>query len=213
MATPLLILGTGAFAEEVATVVGAGDSYELAGFVENLDRHRTTTELLGLPVHWIDDAAGFAATHEVVCALGTTKRRGFISQATAAGFRFASVRHPTAVVASNAEICPGTILGAGVIVAARSRVGSYSILNRGVLIGHHTQIGECVTVSPGANIAGRVKIEGRAYVGMGAIVVEDRTIGGGSIVGAGAVVTRDVAAGTQVQGVPAQVARERVEPR
>jgi acetyltransferase EpsM len=211
--TPLLILGTGAFAEEVADLVQIGNSYELAGFIENMDRKKTTTRLLGLPIHWVEDAEGYAGTHDVVCAIGTTTRRSFVDQATGLGFRFAKIRHPSAIVAASAEISSGAILGAGVIVGAHSRVGPFAIANRGVLIGHHTLVGDCVTISPGANIAGRVRIHDMAYIGMGAIVLEDRTIGTGSIVGAGSVVTRDVPAATQVQGVPARVVRERVGPR
>jgi acetyltransferase EpsM len=209
----LLILGTGAFAEEVADIAEVCDDYRLAGFVENWDRRRCDGGLLGLQVHWIEDVEHLAATHEVACAIGTTARRGFVEQASALGFRPASLRHPSAIVAPSAEILPGAILGASVIVAAHARVGAHTILNRGVMIGHHTTIGECVTVSPGANVAGRVTVADRVFIGMGAIVLEDRAIGAGSLVGAGSVVTRDVPDRTQVQGVPARVVRSDIVPR
>jgi acetyltransferase EpsM len=212
-AQPLLILGTGAFAEEVADLVAACEGYTLCGFVENWDRSRCDDRLLGMPVHWIDDAAGMTATHEVVCAIGTTRRRGFVDQASALGFRFASLQHPSAIVAPSAEALPGTILGASVVVGAHTRIGAHTILNRGVLIGHHTNVGECVTVSPGANVAGRVTVHDGAYVAMGAIVLEDLTIGAGSLVAAGSVVTRDVPERTQVLGTPARVVQEGIEPR
>jgi acetyltransferase EpsM len=189
------------------------DDYEPAGFVENWDRGRTEGELRGMPIHWLDDAAAFAGTHHVICAIGTTRRQDLVDRASAMGFEFASVRHPSAVVAPSADVGAGTIIGAGVVVAARSTVGRHTILNRGVLVGHHTVIGECVTVSPGANVAGRVTVKDRAYIGMGAIILEDRVIGAGAIVGAGSVVTRDVDARQQVQGLPARVVRENAEPR
>jgi acetyltransferase EpsM len=210
---PLLILGTGAFAEEVADLVAACDGYELRGFVENWDRARCDAPLLGLPVHWIEDAAGLAATHEATCAIGTTARRGFVDQAAALGFRFASLRHPAAVVAPSAETLPGSIVGASVVIGAHTRIGAHAILNRGVMVGHHTSVGECVTISPGANVAGRVTVRDRAYIGMGAIVLEDLEVGAGSLVAAGSVVTRDVPERTQVLGTPARVVREGIEPR
>jgi acetyltransferase EpsM len=209
----LLILGTGAFAEEVADIAEVSDTYRLRGFVENWDRRKCDGEMLGMPIHWVDDSAPLAATHEVVCAIGSTQRRGFIEHAAALGFRFASLRHPSAVVAPSAVTLPGTVLGAAVVVGARTRVGAHTILNRGVMIGHHTTVGECVTISPGANVAGRVTVHDGAYIGMGAIVLEDRTIGNGSLVGAGSVVTRDVAERAQVQGVPARLTREGIDPR
>jgi acetyltransferase EpsM len=209
----LLILGSHIFAEEVADLVDQAGEHELAGFVENRDRERCGAGLLGLPVHWIEDVGALAGTHEAVCAIGTTKRRAFVEQVQALGFEFATVRHPSAVVSPLAQIGPGCVVGAAVVVATRARVGAHVILNRGVLVGHHTTIGRYVTVSPGANVAGCVTIADGAYVGMGATVLDRIRIGEDAVVGAGSVVTRDVAAATQVLGVPARVVTEGIEGR
>jgi acetyltransferase EpsM len=213
MEASLVILGTHAFAEEVADLARQADGAGPVGFVENWDRGRCAEPLLGLPVTWIDDAGPLAERHEAVCAIGTTARIGFVEQAAAVGFSFRQVRHPSAVVAAGAAIGAGCILGAGTVVGTATRVGEHVILNRGALIGHHTTIGDFVTVSPGANIAGRATIGSRAYIGMGAIVLDDRTVGEGAVVAAGAVVTRDVPAHTQVVGMPARIVKEGIEPR
>lgn len=212
-AQKLIVLGSRVFAEEVADLVSDCPEYELTAFGENWERSRCERPLLGLPVIWIDDLAPLAASHAAVCAIGTTRRSRFIEQVEALGFRFATIRHPTARVSRTSTLGPGTIVSAGVMVAAQTAIGRHVIVNRGSLIGHHTTIGDCVTISPGANIAGRVNIGDGTYVGMGAIVLDSLTIGRGAVIGAGSLVTKDVPDHVLVMGVPARIARENVEGR
>jgi len=213
MAAPILILGTHAFAEEVADLIAQVDGRELAGFVENQDRARCRGPLLGLPVHWVDDIASLAADHEVLCAIGTTARRTYVEHVEGLGFRFATLVHPTATIAPSATLGAGCVVSAGVIVGAHTTISEQVILNRGVLVGHHTKIGRYVTVSPGANIAGLVSVADGAYIAMGATVLDRRILGAGSLVAAGSLVTRDVPANTEVRGSPARVVREDVNGR
>jgi acetyltransferase EpsM len=207
----LVVLGTRAFAEEVADLAEQCGR-EVGAFVENWERERCSEPLLGREVVWIDDSDGLAENHEAVCALGTTKRRGFVEQAAGHGFGFATLVHPSAVVAPSAELGPGAIVGAGAVIAAHARIGSHVIVNRGVLIGHHTEIGDYVTLSPGANVAGCVTIGDQGYLGIAAVVLDHLAVGAGSLVGAGALVTRDVPESTHVQGLPAKPVAEAIEP-
>lgn len=209
----LVILGTRIFAEEVADLVADGDDFEVVAFGENHERERCDRPLLGLPVIWIDDLRPLAASHLAVCAIGTTHRTRFIEQADAMGFRFATVRHPTARVSRTSTVGPGSIVSAGAVVAAHTAIGMHVIVNRGVLIGHHTVVGDGVTISPGANVAGRVTIGPGTYVGIGAIVLDYITVGQGSVIGAGAVVTKDVPDHVQVMGMPARITKEGVQGR
>ncbi len=210
---PLIILGTHVFAEEVADLLGDCGEYELVAFAENWDRARCAAPLLGRPVLWVDALPDLAATHVAVCAIGTTRRAAYVKQVEAMGFRFATIRHPTAHVSATSTVGPGTIVSAGVVVASHTTIGRHVIVNRGCLIGHHTTIGNGVTISPGANIAGRVTIGDGTYVGLGAIVLDSLTIGCGSVIAAGSLVTRNVPDHVQVMGAPARITREGVEGR
>jgi sugar O-acyltransferase (sialic acid O-acetyltransferase NeuD family) len=204
-AVPILLLGSGGFAEEVADLVGDCPGYEVVGFVESLDRARCSMSLGGLPVHWVDDIAGFAGSHLALSAVGTTERDAFTSRVAALGLGFATIVHPTAHVSSSALLDEGVLVGAGAIVAAHSHVGPHALLNRGVLVGHHAEIDAHASVMPGANLAGSCSIGERAFVGMGALVLNNVRVGRLAVVGAGSVVTRDVPDGVQVRGVPARV--------
>ena len=200
----LAILGTSLFAPEVVDLAEDTGAFEITTFIENFDRNKTQQPFLDRPVIWIDEAASMIATHQVVCALGTTHREAFISQATGAGFTFAVIVHPQSRLSSTSTVGHGSIISVGVIVAAHTTIGRHVIVNRGALIGHHTTIQDYVTISPGANIAGAVTIGEGAYIGIGAIVLDRVRIGAHSVVGAGAVVTRDVPGYALVVGSPAK---------
>ena len=208
MIQKIIILGASSFAEEVADYISNIERYELVGFVEGLNRKRCQETLLELPISWIDDVAKFDNSYTGVCAVGATKRHGFIQQASSLGLRFSQIMHPEAVVSSTAILSQGIIVGPGTIIAAHTKIGSHAIVNRGCLIGHHVEIGNYVTVSPGANIAGRAKVGDFAYIGMGAIIIDGVSISNNSVVGAGAVVTRDVPEFVQVVGVPARIVKD-----
>jgi acetyltransferase EpsM len=207
----LIILGTRTFAEEVADLVSDCEQYELAAFAENWERERCERALLGHPVIWVDDLAPLAATHQAVCAIGTPRRSLFVGQVERFGFRFATVRHPSARLSRTTAVGAGSIVSAGVVVATQTAIGRHVIINRGSLIGHHTRIGDYTTISPGANVAGSVEIGAGTYIGMGAIILDHLKVGAGCMVGAGAMVVKDVPDRVQVVGVPARVIRADIE--
>ena len=209
-ARPLLVLGTRTLAVEVADLACEIDGFEVAGFVENMDRRRCAERLEGLPIYWVDEAAKLAESHSAVCGLATTFRSRFIEQVAACGMRFATLVHPSARVSSKSSLGEGSIVSVGVIVASHTHLGRHVILNRGALVGHHTEIGDYVTIQPGANVAGACSIGDATYIAMGAVVIDHITIGSHSVVGAGAVVTKDVPDNVMVVGVPAKIVKENI---
>jgi sugar O-acyltransferase (sialic acid O-acetyltransferase NeuD family) len=211
VAQPVLILGTRLLAIEVMDLINDMPGFEVAGFVENMDRDRCREPLENLPVFWIDEIAQYASTHVVTCALSTTRRRGFVESAMRLGLEPVTLVHPTARVSNRARLGQGCFVSAGVLIATDTVLGRGVFVNRGARIGHHTSIGEYCTIQPGANIAGAVTIGDATYVGMGAVVIDHRTVGASSIIGAGAVVTSDVADRVLVVGVPARVVKSDID--
>ena len=208
---PILILGTRTLAVEVMDLIGDMPGYEVAGFVENLERGICDTPLEGLPVYWVDDVRRFAGTQWAVCALSTTHRRKFVEQVAAPGMGFATLVHPTARVSKRAVLGEGCFVSAMATVATHTVLGKHVFVNRGALVGHHTTIGDFCTIQPGANVAGAITMGESTYVGMGAVVLDKMTIGQGCVIAAGAVVTADLPERVQAMGVPAKITKTNIE--
>jgi len=205
---PLYLLGTGLLAEELCAVARHA-GVEIAGFVENLDPAKAGGSLCGLPILWVDDLPAGAPC---VCALSTTRRRGYVEQVRGRA-RFARLVHPSAIVLPGTTLGAGVVVSPGVLIGSNTKLGEHVFVNRGASIGHHTTIGDMVTIQPRANVAGAVEIGAGAYIGMSAVVTERRRVGAGAVVAAGAVVLEDVPERCLVAGVPAVVKRRDVEPR
>ncbi|MEP6893447.1 MAG: hypothetical protein ABI927_06660, partial [Gaiellaceae bacterium] len=171
----LVVLGTSLLSPEIADLA-TDAGFDVTGFVENRDRGKCDADFDGRPVLWIDDCASLASTHLAVCGLGTTTRSAFVEQAAAAGFRFATIIHPTAHVSRTSSIGEGSIVGVHVAVASHAEIGRHVFLNRGSSVGHDTRIGDYVSVLPGANIAGMCVVGRAAYIAMGSIVIDHLSI-------------------------------------
>jgi sugar O-acyltransferase (sialic acid O-acetyltransferase NeuD family) len=210
---PLLILGTRLLAEEMFDLISDMPGYEVTAFVENFERERCGTTLEERPVLWIDEVAKYASTHLAICALSTTKRRGYVAQAEGLGLRLATLVHPTARVSRRATLGPGTFVSANVTISTRTTLGKCVFVNRAASIGHHTTIGDFVTVQPGANIAGAITIGSDTYIGMSASVLERTTIGAGCLIAAGAVVTANLPDRVLAMGLPARITKTDIDPK
>jgi len=195
------VAGTRTFAAEVVDfAVDAG--LEPAGLLEPIDPERIGTTIHDLEVLAIEGP--HAGSAPVLIGTGEPDRREIAEQLRAAGWKLATLIHPTAHVAPTAAVGDAAIVGPAVVVGARSRVGSGAVLGRGALVGHHTEIGELATLNPGANVAGNVRVGTGALIGMSAAVRDHTTVGDWATVAMGAVVVADVPPRTLVRGVPAR---------
>ena len=144
----LLILGDGAFAAEALDIAEAAGGVVPLGFVNSVQRPAAGATLAGLPVFWVDDVAFGREDCELVCAIVSTRRRGFIERMVREGFRFRSLVHPFASVSKRASLAEGCIVNAGAVISSNARLGSHCIVNRGALIGHDTVTGQFCTIGP-----------------------------------------------------------------
>lgn len=184
-------------------------SIELLGLVD-ADIGKNGQLLLDVPVLGGDeDVMKYPVeTIRLVNGIGSVRvnplRRQLFEHFKSKGYRFASIVHPSAIIARGVVLSEGSQIMAGAVIQSGCHIGMNTVINTGSIVDHDCHIGDHVHISPGATLSGGVRIEENAHVGTGAIVIQGIQIGRNSLVAAGAVVIRDVPDGVTVMGVPAK---------
>lgn len=208
MSLPIIILGGGGHAKVLAEALRAGGVTVLG--MTDADPAKRGTAVLGVPVLGTDAELERHGPGSVLLVNGlgsveqTAGRAALFDAFKAQGYAFATVVHPSAVIAADVKLGEGTQVMAGAIIQPGTTVGRNSIVNTGAVVDHDCAVGDHVHIAPGATLSGTVCIGNRAHVGTGATVIQGIAVGSGCLVAAGAVVVEDVPDGASVRGVPAR---------
>lgn len=203
---PLILLGAGGHARVLLSTL-LETRKRVIGFVHKEQTHEA---LMGIPCLGGDDAISAHDPGQVLLingigSVGSIENRMRVYQSfRKAGYRFASVIHPSAILAPEVQLADDVQIMAGAILQTGSSVRENCIVNTGARIDHDCILEAHVHVAPGAVLSGDVHVGARAHIGAGATVIQGVQIGAGSIVGAGAVVLSDVPDSCTVVGVPAR---------
>lgn len=119
--------------------------------------------------------------------------------------KFATVIHPTAVVAHSARLGYGVVLMPLTVVGPGVVMGDHSQLYAHGFLGHHAQVGELCFIANNASIGGSTTIQQGAHIGSNSSVLERVVVGEWALVGLGAVVLKDVPPYAKVVGNPARI--------
>ncbi|HXT71657.1 MAG TPA: acetyltransferase [Vicinamibacterales bacterium] len=205
----VLVIGCGGHGQVVADILLRMNELSapvtVVGFLDD-DAAQTGRRYLDLQVLGkVSDRR--AVEHDaVVIAVGDNRvRQRLAAEFTSDGERFATARHPSAVIAPDVSIAPGTMICAGVVVNTGSVIGAHAILNTACSVDHHNRIGDCALIGPGVHMGGDVRIGTGVLIGIGSIVMPQRQVGEWTVVGAGSVVTSDLPSGVTALGTPARV--------
>lgn len=209
--TPLLLVGAGGFARETLELVRAANrqapAWELRGILDD-DPARHGETVHGVPIIGASGAVHEHPDAQVVTCVASPddplRRLRLVERLGLPAERYATLVHPTAVVAGTATIGPGSVLHALTVLTADVRLGAHVAIMPAVVLTHDDVVEDGVTFGAGARVAGGVTLGRGAYVGSGALVREGLTVGSGAVLGMGAVLTASVPAGETWVGVPAR---------
>ena len=135
-------------------------------------------------------------------------RRRIIAEIERLGLETVCVIHPTANIASSAQIGKGATVLVGVSINTGARFGDFCCVNTSAVVEHDCVIGGNVFLQPGSLLAGNVTVGDDTIIGIGASVRENFKIGKNCIVGGGAFVCSDIPDDSIAYGVPAKVIKK-----
>ena len=205
MELPIIVIGGGGHAKVLASALLLREQRVL-GFV---DLNLNPPPLLGVPYLGNDSAVldhspdGVQLVNGIGSVSCTRNHQNIYDWFVQKRYSFATVVHPSAVVAPEVQIEDGVQVLAGAVVQAGCLLGPNVIVNTGARVDHDCIIDSHAHVAPGVTMCGAVRVGMGAHIGAGATVIQGIRIGAGSVVGAGALVIRDVPEGAKVVGVPA----------
>jgi sugar O-acyltransferase (sialic acid O-acetyltransferase NeuD family) len=193
-------------AETIVAATHAGANWRLLGFLD--DATNLPDRILGLPVlgpiEWLAEHSEV----QVALAIGHPRtRQQVVRRVEALGNRWATVTHPTCIVAPSAEVGEGATLFAGCTLSSRARLARLSHLHYQVVVSHDAAVGELGCVMAHVTLSGGVKVGEGAFVGVGVSTRQGVSIGPWSLIGAGASVVRDIPPCCVAVGVPAKPIR------
>jgi sugar O-acyltransferase (sialic acid O-acetyltransferase NeuD family) len=211
MSLPVIILGGGGHAKVLIEALRASN-VTITG-ITDADPLKLRAAVMGIPVLGNDGIVDRQPPESIqlVNGIGSVNiprtRTELFERFKARGFAFATIVHPSAVIASDAVLGEGAQMMAGAVIQPGCRIGMNSIVNTNATIDHDCEIGDHAHLSPGVTLSGGVRIGTGTHVGTGATVIQGIVIGKNCLVAAGAVVVANVPDGASVAGVPAKEVR------
>jgi sugar O-acyltransferase (sialic acid O-acetyltransferase NeuD family) len=204
----LIVAGCGAFARELinwaADAADAGRSAPITGF---LDANAGALEGFSYDLAWRGDIDDYRPNdgEAVIVAIGDpSKKRAVVERLRARGALFATLVHPTAVIARTAKLGVGVVICPQAVISADASVGDFAAINTLSSIGHDVKLGAFSTLSAHVDLTGYVQTGDEVFFGTGAKVLPKIKIGARAKIGAGTTVMRSVAEDAVLYTAPAR---------
>lgn len=167
---PLIIVGSGGHAKNVAEAAIATGAFELCGFLDS-NPDRVGHRLIGREVLAnLEDLGSIRDRYapQFVIAIGNNSvRQSLFERFADSGFAPATVIHPSAIVSPSTGLGSGTVVLQGVVVGSEATIGQNVILGTGCVIDHDCTIGDHSHVAAGATIGGGCRLRALCWVHVG----------------------------------------------
>ena len=193
----LIVIGGGGHAKSIADLA-LKSGYNVVGFLDDND---TDTEIFGIKrLGKISDCEKFSQGKIFIIGIGNNAVRKKIYETYK--LDYATLVHPSAVIASEVVIGEGSVVFAGAVINAYTKISKQSIINTGAIVEHDCTVGEFSMVAPRATVCGVSKIGNNCWIGAGSVVNNGISICDNTTVGSGGVVIKSIVESGTYVGVP-----------
>ena len=208
----VLFLGSSSHASVLSDAMNLMENFDVIGYLD--DTVPVDTLKRGYPVLGgfkdIEAVCKRERCRDIVIAFGDNFwRRKVLNELIPDGINFPVIKHPSAIVASSANVGRGSVLLANSHIGRGTVVGDFCVINTGSSIDHDCNLASFSSIAPGVFTGGLVEVGECSHIGVGACISDRKKIGKHTVVGTGSVVVRDIPDFVVAYGNPAKVKRSR----
>ncbi len=207
MKTPLIIVGTGDYADVAFQYLQLEGTFDVKGFSEERE-YIKKANFNDLPIYEFERLSTVGMECKVLVAVGpnriNTVRQRLFKEVKAMGFNCIRHIHPQASVWDHEAVGENSFVFPGCVVEPFATVGNNCVMWSGSVLSHHSAIQDHCFVAPGCKISGRVVIKNNCFLGINSTIRDNITVEEKTIVGAGAIIKKNTSPGSvmSAKGTP-----------
>jgi len=209
--------------KKVVIMGASGDGLVVAQAIRDIERHDNSMSLVG----FLDDAMAEGTLVDELPVMGRLdswsslgeellfypalhkvkqmfSRKNIVERLAVPDRRWATVIHPTATIADDAQIGFASFIASHVTIQPGARIGAFASIRAGANLGHDASMEQFCYVGPNATLSGRARMEDGAHLGPNGVIIDGVTLGQYAVIGAGSVATRNIDAFDICLGNPAR---------
>ena len=200
-----------------------GNAKEILAFMLQADKLDSKWKILG----FIDDDPGMHGKHccgisvigdrsyidkypdiHILAVPGNPKsylnRKHIINSLRISTERFATLIHPTSVIAPDVQIGYNTAITPNVVIGHGTIIGNHCVILPNTVIAHDSIVGHYCCIGSNVTVSGHVRIGMSSYIASGVKIRDHLSIGTGSMIGIGSNVISNIGDNICVAGNPAK---------
>lgn len=212
MTKPLLLVGAGGYAKEVAQIARRVDPHfriwNVISYVASSSAGIGQAYPYGTADYSDADVLSGAVAGDVIIAIGDTEARFHVASRYAAlpVLTFPNLIDPSADIDRDlVTLGKGNVIHQRVVFTCDIVIGDFNTFNKGCIVAHDVHVGSFNNVYPAASLHGSSRLGDGCVVGAGARVLPKVSVADRTTIGAGAVLLRAVSEPGHVYGgVPAK---------